>query len=342
MIVHMPSGPDVPPGTIRPAHGLTYEDFVAQLYGLVVQLGRPTRAMLLARGYSPEALEHGMAELFARGFVRPLDGDPDTWEVPSPRAAFTAYAEQVEHRMGLGRAMLGEMELMWRRALNSPPAGALPVEVDLLLGAKEIASAAVALLRDSVGRRWVAVDGSPASRLLVQRLVAEPGLLPAGADVRVMIDTTLLEDEAALGLLHLLADGGQQLRVGNGIPFTIALGEEEALVDLSSFNPHGTGSFSTQLRPAVAAVARLMEEVFLLSTPYGATVQALAGEAPPLDARDRQILSLLTVGASDQVVARQVGVSVRTVERRVRYLMEHLGSATRFQAGVQAARRGWV
>jgi DNA-binding NarL/FixJ family response regulator len=51
---------------------------------------------------------------------------------------------------------------------------------------------------------------------------------------------------------------------------------------------------------------------------------------------------LLTVGASDQVVARQLGVSVRTVERRVRYLTEHLGAATRFQAGVQAVRRGWV
>ena len=66
------------------------------------------------------------------------------------------------------------------------------------------------------------------------------------------------------------------------------------------------------------------------------------GAGPPLDERDRRILSLLTVGASDQVVARQLGVSVRTVERRVRYLTEHLGAATRFQAGVQAVRRGWV
>lgn len=347
MIVPMPTGPDVNPGASpapRPAHGLGYEDFVAQLYGLVVQLGRPTRADLLERGYHPDAIEQGMAELAARGFVQPLEGDPDAWRVPSPRAAFTAYAEQVEHRLGLGRATIGQMELLWRRSVGRPAAADLPPEVDLLLGIEDIVVAAGALLRDSVGRRWLALDGSPASRLLARRLVEEHTLLGAGADVRVIIDTGLLDDEAVVGLLHELAGGGHHVRVGNGIPFTLVLGEDEALVDLSTFDAQGAGSFSTRMGSAVAAVARLVEEVFLLSTQFGPTVEALsqAESAPPLDARDRQILSLLTVGASDQVVARQVGVSLRTVERRVRYLMEHLGAATRFQAGVQAVRRGWV
>ena len=58
------------------------------------------------------------------------------------------------------------------------------------------------------------------------------------------------------------------------------------------------------------------------------------------EARDRTILALLAAGAPDATIARQTGVSQRTVERRVRALMDQLGAGTRFQAGVQAARRG--
>ena len=54
------------------------------------------------------------------------------------------------------------------------------------------------------------------------------------------------------------------------------------------------------------------------------------------------ILTLLAAGASDATIARQSGISQRTVERRVRALMDQLGAGTRFQAGVQAARRGWL
>jgi DNA-binding NarL/FixJ family response regulator len=41
-------------------------------------------------------------------------------------------------------------------------------------------------------------------------------------------------------------------------------------------------------------------------------------------------------------VARQLGISQRTVERDIRKMMDDLNATTRFQAGVQAARRGLV
>jgi Response regulator containing a CheY-like receiver domain and an HTH DNA-binding domain len=61
-----------------------------------------------------------------------------------------------------------------------------------------------------------------------------------------------------------------------------------------------------------------------------------------LDRRDAHILTLLSDGRSDATIARQSGVSLRTVERRVHALMDRLGAKTRFQAGAQAARRGWI
>ena len=47
-------------------------------------------------------------------------------------------------------------------------------------------------------------------------------------------------------------------------------------------------------------------------------------------------------GAQDEQIARRLDVSLRTVRRRVADLLTELGADTRFQAGVEANRRGWI
>ena len=61
--------------------------------------------------------------------------------------------------------------------------------------------------------------------------------------------------------------------------------------------------------------------------------------APELD---RFVLAQLAQGAKDEQIARTLGLSLRTVRRRVADLMTELGADSRFQAGVEAARRGWL
>ncbi|WP_374231436.1 hypothetical protein [Frigoribacterium faeni] len=50
----------------------------------------------------------------------------------------------------------------------------------------------------------------------------------------------------------------------------------------------------------------------------------------------------MAAGATDEVVAQRLGLSVRTVRRRVHDLFGELGVTNRFHAGVEAARRGWL
>ncbi|MCM0620389.1 helix-turn-helix transcriptional regulator [Nocardioides bruguierae] len=54
------------------------------------------------------------------------------------------------------------------------------------------------------------------------------------------------------------------------------------------------------------------------------------------------LLQQLASGAQDEQIARRLGVSLRTVRRRVADMMSELGAESRFQAGVEAARRGWL
>jgi predicted DNA-binding transcriptional regulator len=54
------------------------------------------------------------------------------------------------------------------------------------------------------------------------------------------------------------------------------------------------------------------------------------------------LLRQLQAGAKDEQIARTMGLSLRTVRRRIAVLMIELGADTRFQAGAEAVRRGWI
>ena len=54
----------------------------------------------------------------------------------------------------------------------------------------------------------------------------------------------------------------------------------------------------------------------------------------------RLLLDLLAAGRRDEQIARELRLSVRTVRRRVAAIMQELGAESRFQAGVEAVRRG--
>ncbi|MGW0660600.1 DNA-binding response regulator [Streptodolium elevatio] len=54
------------------------------------------------------------------------------------------------------------------------------------------------------------------------------------------------------------------------------------------------------------------------------------------------VLGCLTEGLTDAAAAARTGLSPRTYARRVSELLALLGAASRFQAGVLAARRGWL
>lgn len=122
----MTLGPEASPGgPQRRTFGFSYEDFLGQFYGALVSRGVPTRAGLRKAGFSDHDIDLGAAELASRGFLKETE-DPDTWEVAPPRAAFSAYAVEMQHRLDLARVMLGPMELMWRRSLGRERGRELP------------------------------------------------------------------------------------------------------------------------------------------------------------------------------------------------------------------------
>lgn len=87
----------------------------------------------------------------------------------------------------------------------------------------------------------------------------------------------------------------------------------------------------------VEALALLFEMMWERAS----TVPELEQRDPRSDLR-RFLLRQLATGAQDEQIARTLGLSLRTVRRRVAALMTELGADSRFQAGVEAVRRGWL
>jgi len=61
---------------------------------------------------------------------------------------------------------------------------------------------------------------------------------------------------------------------------------------------------------------------------------------PTLD--ERNLLERLATGSTDEVIARLLGISDRQVRRRTASLLRRLGASSRFAAGAEAVRRGWL
>lgn len=94
-----------------------------------------------------------------------------------------------------------------------------------------------------------------------------------------------------------------------------------------------------RLTSVVATALELFERIWPDAVPLAD--RDLPDEAD-LSLREQEMLRLLALGATDEVAAAHLDISVRTVRRMVAQIMNRLGARSRFQAGVKASDRGWL
>ncbi|RDG36994.1 DNA-binding response regulator [Streptomyces corynorhini] len=75
----------------------------------------------------------------------------------------------------------------------------------------------------------------------------------------------------------------------------------------------------------------------------GEDLPAAGPRAPGgLTTRLRPVLEAMVAGLTDEAAATRLGMSGRTYSRRVGEVLAVLGTTSRFRAGAEAARRGWI
>ncbi|AXH97093.1 hypothetical protein DV701_14075 [Ornithinimicrobium avium] len=174
-----------------------------------------------------------------------------------------------------------------------------------------------------------AMDAGPAHEDTVRRRRDEG--MAEGRPMLSIFPLSVLEDPYWRAYAEERARAGEQQRYlpddQIGVEFGI-FGRSGVLVAGG-----GPGDDLILLRPrrVVDAFVTLFEELWRRAEPVP------NGDA---EARDVRLLELLALGFKDEAVARQLGVGLRTVRRRVAALMDEHGADTRFQLGLALGRRG--
>ncbi|MFC8271068.1 LuxR family transcriptional regulator [Streptomyces sp. NPDC057271] len=135
-------------------------------------------------------------------------------------------------------------------------------------------------------------------------------------------------------------EAGEQARVLPSVPVKLLIIDDAyALVSLSIKEADVVNTLLVvQPSGLLSALVALFEQSWTNALPFhGHTTRP--GGLPP---GDRRLLWLLAGGATDDVIARELGISRRTLFRRLEVLMARLGAANRFQLALQAQRSGWL
>lgn len=164
-------------------------------------------------------------------------------------------------------------------------------------------------------------------------------VLGRGVLMRTVYLDAVRNNRATLAYAQWLTALGAEVRTSAVLPLRILVVDRiHALVPLTPEN-NTLGAMHLTAAGAVAVVAALFDTVWASAVPLGSP--------PPRDSQglteaERQLLRLLASGATDEIAARRLGVSLRTERRMLETLTERLGARSRFEAGVNAAKRGWL
>jgi sugar-specific transcriptional regulator TrmB len=156
--------------------------------------------------------------------------------------------------------------------------------------------------------------------------------LSRGVRCRALIDSDLLSMPGWTEHMRDNAARGEECRIAASLPFKLVIADRRmAIIPLDLGRPGGPVLL---VRPSslLDALCEIFEMLWRAATPYTVAPDADAG------ARDA-LLSLLTSGLNDKAIQLELGISHRTLARRISALMKELGAATRCQLGFLAAQR---
>ncbi|MEU3464991.1 helix-turn-helix transcriptional regulator [Streptomyces sp. NPDC006733] len=196
-------------------------------------------------------------------------------------------------------------------------------------------------LQHTAGQQIRVIDVPPytgTSEHYREQEVLQRERMAAGVAYRSIYHGSVFDDPVAWPNMARMVEAGEQARTLDDPPLKLAISDGDLAVVTLPADDH-LGVVSLVIRPSslLQALANVFESLWRLAVPVSA-----GGSGTQIDARDRQILTLMASGATDDAIARHLGLSRRTVVRRVSTLLAALGASNRFQAGVQAARRDWL
>lgn len=280
-----------------------------------------------------DAVRRTLARLVDAGLVTRLVSRPARFVLAEPGPAVDAL---VTRRKGDLERLRGDArELAARFTTGAPGVGTDLVE--LVEGADAVHQQA-ARLQSTAKDEVLLVDAPPypAGRAAVN----EPELVALGRSVRyrtIYHAPSLHEPDHFEQMREAVAAGEQARSLAAAQTKMLVVDGLTAMVPMGFEATERAAHLLVRSSPLLDALVGWFESLWARAAPIVVSETALL----PTE-RDRRLLALLASGAQDRAIAHTLGVTERTVSRRVAELMTHLSTETRFQAGLRAVRLGWL
>lgn len=307
----------------------------ARVYrALLERAPAPLAAVGATAGVEGPALAEAYGELVDAGLASPAVDDGDTVAPVPPAAGLEILGRHRAAELDESRITVGGAFESFRRQRLAAHDDLVEVVTGEAIGPRmrQAWASARQQIRQLDSPPYFKVPGATDDALAT---------LARGVTQRVVYSRASLEQPGHLERsIEPVIAAGEQARVLPSVPVKLVIIDEAyALVSLSI---READVFTTMLvvQPCglFSALVALFEQSWRDALPFHGRT-ALPGGLQPAD---RRLLWLLAGGAADEVIAREIGVSRRTLFRRIQVLMARLGATNRFQLALQAQRHGWL
>jgi sugar-specific transcriptional regulator TrmB len=333
--------PDCDPLTenrLLAAVGLTGAEEAA--YVLLIGEPRLTAADLADKlGLTSRRAQALLTELAAHGLVSRSLANPPEYLAAPPDVVVPALV--LRRQEELQRARLAAVALA-ERARRVAARDELGPHVLELLSASKATEQRFEQLQQAAEHEVCALDRPPyPAQDGPPENLAELASLSRGVAYRAVYDPQALNAPGQPDLVRRFMAAGEQARVFPELPTRmIVIDGRAALIPLDAHHPGGE-SLLVRAPAVVDTLQMFFETLWDQAIPLPTTLTDSAEipwRGPAGLGCDDAMVALLTAGLKDEAIARRMGISTRTLDRRIQILMRGLAARTRFQAGWQAAR----
>jgi sugar-specific transcriptional regulator TrmB/DNA-binding CsgD family transcriptional regulator len=293
-------------------------------------------------GLPDDDVDAALTRLIERGLTRRMAGDPPRYVAASPSVVEVMIAGRIAE-LRLAQSALDQVAAQYR--VNSLATGAAGV-FEIVRGADELRACVVGMIRSA---RFELLNMLKPPLIAVRsREQVRPSDSVRG---RVIFDSRALDAPDDLAAITQVSGSNTAMRSHTNLPIKLmAVDRAVALVPLAQDDTTPVGVLVRQ-GALLDALLALFDHVWACAVPLrldgdgenGGEHEDGAGSPPALlGAEERQLLSMLLAGLTDEAIAAHRGTSVRTVQRKVRSLMAAAHVRTRTQLAWTAAKQGWM
>ncbi|MGW2084909.1 helix-turn-helix domain-containing protein [Streptomyces sp. NPDC001880] len=315
-------------------------DIQESAYRALVAVGAAEVSDLAHRLALPESdTERALRRLEQQGLAAQSSARTGRWVAAPPGVALGALLTQQRHELEQAELTAALLAEEYRADAAEPAVHDL---VEVVTGSRAVAHRFHQLQLGATSEVCVLVTGKPVAVSGLENK-AEEQVVTRGVSYRVVLEREVLAQPSGILELSAALSRDEQCRVVDRVPTKLIIADAAlAMVPLTGRDAE-PAALVVHASGLLESLMGLFEAVWRDAMPLrlgesGRPEKETTGPDPT----DLEILSLLLAGLTDASVAKQLELGLRTVQRRVKGLMEMTGVSTRLQLGWHAYERGWV